>query len=41
MDRFNTIAPKQTIGHDTEADSQKYYIDPSGIVVIPRGKSKF
>ena len=22
-------------------DSQKYYIDPSGIIVIPRGKNKF
>ena len=41
MDRFNTISPKQTIGHNLEADAQKYYIDPSGIVVIPRGKSKF
>ncbi len=41
MDRFNTTAPRQTIGHDPEADAQKYYIDPSGIVVIPRGKSKF
>ena len=41
MDRFNTVAPRQTIGHDLEADAQKYYIDPSGIVVIPRGKSKF
>lgn len=41
MDRFNIIAAKQTIGHDMEADSQKYYIDPSGIVVIPRGKNKF
>lgn len=41
MDRFNTTAPHQTIGHDPEADAQKYYIDPSGIVVIPRGKSKF
>lgn len=41
MDRFNTVAAKQTIGHDLEADSQKYYIDPSGIIVLPRGKSKF
>ena len=41
MDRFNTIAPKQTIGYNLEADAQKYYIDPSGIIVIPRGKSKF
>lgn len=41
MDRYNTVAARQTIGHNMEADSQKYYIDPSGIVVIPRGKSKF
>ena len=41
MDRFNTIAPKQTIGINVEEDAQKYYIDPSGIVVIPRGKNKF
>ena len=41
MDRFNTIAAKQTIGINQAADSQKYYIDPSGIVVIPRGKNKF
>ena len=41
MDRYNTISPRQTIGHNLEADSQKYYIDPSGIVVIPRGKNKF
>ena len=41
MDRFNTVAARQTIGHNLEADAQKYYIDPSGIVVIPRGKSKF
>lgn len=41
MDRFNTVAARQTIGHNLDADAQKYYIDPSGIVVIPRGKSKF
>lgn len=41
MDRFNHVAARQTIGHNLEADSQKYYIDPSGIVVLPRGKSKF
>lgn len=41
MDRFNTVAAKQTIGLNMEQDSQKYYIDPSGIVVLPRGKNKF
>ena len=41
MDRFNTTAPRQTIGHDPEFFSFNYYIFCSGIVVIPRGKSKF
>lgn len=41
IDRFNTIPAKQTIGLDQNEDAQRYYIDPSGIVVIPRGKSKF
>ena len=41
IDRFNTILPRQTIGLDQQADAQRYYIDPSGIVVIPRGKRKF
>lgn len=41
IDRFNTIPARQTIGFNQEEDAQRYYIDPSGIVVIPRGKSKF
>ena len=41
MDRFNTIPAQQTIGHDLAQDAQKYYIDPSGIIVIPRGKAKY
>ena len=41
MDRFNTVASKQTIGLNLEADAQKYYIDPSGIIVLPRGKNKY
>lgn len=41
IDRFNTIPSKQTIGWNLDEDAQRYYIDPSGIVVIPRGKSKF
>ena len=41
IDRFNTIPARQTIGFDQEADAQCYYIDPSGIVVLQRGKRKF
>jgi len=40
VDRFNTITAKQ-IGYKPEEDAQMYYIDPSGIVIIPRGRSKF
>jgi len=41
MDRFNHIPANQTIGFNQQEDAQRYYIDPSGIVVIQRGKSKF
>ncbi|MDD4003831.1 MAG: glucose-1-phosphate adenylyltransferase [Elusimicrobiaceae bacterium] len=41
VDRFNVLGPKLTVGHDPAEDAQRYYIDPSGIVVIPRGKTKF
>ena len=39
VDRFNVLGPKITIGHDSDADAQHYYIDPSGIVVIPRART--
>ncbi|MBT3392761.1 MAG: glucose-1-phosphate adenylyltransferase [Elusimicrobiaceae bacterium] len=41
VDRFNIIEANETVGHDSTQDAQKYFIDPSGIVVVPRGKSKF
>ncbi len=37
LDRFNTVAPKTVIGHNPDSDAQNYYIDHSGIVVMPRG----
>lgn len=37
IDRFNTLPPKTEIGHDPDEDAQNHYIDPSGIVIIPRG----
>jgi glucose-1-phosphate adenylyltransferase len=41
-DRFNVMPEKSQIGVDPEKDdSSKYYIDKSGIVVIPRGRSKW
>ena len=41
IDRFNTLPAGMKVGLDKEQDSQNYFIDPSGIVVIPRGKTKF
>nr|MDA8129868.1 sugar phosphate nucleotidyltransferase [Elusimicrobiota bacterium] len=41
MDRYNTIEARTTIGFNADQDAQSYYIDPDGIVVIPRGISKW
>lgn len=37
VDRFNTIEAGQRIGFDPTQDHTLYYVDPSGIVVVPRG----
>jgi len=37
IDRFNTIAQRETIGYDSTKDKEKYHLDPSGIVVVGRG----
>jgi glucose-1-phosphate adenylyltransferase len=39
VDRFNTIKPRETIGFKPEFDMQKYHLDSSGIVVLPRGRT--
>ncbi len=41
VDRFNTIEAKTAIGFNPKNDIQRYYMDPDGIVVIPRGISKW
>ena len=41
IDRFNTLGAKTLIGFNHTQDAQHYYIDPDGIVVIPRGISKW
>jgi len=41
MDRYNTIEARTTIGYNSDQDAQHYYIDPDGIIVIPRGISKW
>jgi glucose-1-phosphate adenylyltransferase len=39
VDRYNSIPAKQTIGFDREADAKRFFVDPSGIVVVPRGET--
>ena len=36
VDRFNEIPAKESIGHDPVKDAQKYFVDSSGLVVLPR-----
>src|SRR5262249_285140 len=37
IDRFNIIPAGAEIGHDLAADRRTYHVDPSGLVVVPRG----
>ena len=37
VDRFNIIGSGREIGLDPEEDRQTYHVDPSGLIVIPRG----
>jgi len=37
IDRFNVIPQGKVIGHNPDQDKEKYYLDPSGIVVVGRG----
>ncbi|MBI4051027.1 MAG: glucose-1-phosphate adenylyltransferase [Elusimicrobia bacterium] len=40
IDRYNVIPAQETIGLDLQTDSKRFYVDSSGIVVIPRGPSR-
>ena len=37
VDRYNTIAAGTAIGYDRQEDERRHYVDPSGLVVVPRG----
>ena len=39
IDRFNEIASGSAIGHNPAKDAQRYLVDGSGIIVIPRGET--
>ncbi|MDQ7844362.1 MAG: glucose-1-phosphate adenylyltransferase [Armatimonadota bacterium] len=40
VDRFNVVPPGTRIGEDREADRLRYHVDPSGLVVLPRGQTR-
>lgn len=37
IDRFNIVPADAEIGLDPAADRRRYHVDPSGLVVVPRG----
>ncbi len=37
VDRYNIIPAGREVGYDPDADREHYRVDPSGLVVIPRG----
>ena len=39
VDRFNEIAAKEQVGYNAAKDAQRWFVDASGIVVLPRGKT--
>jgi glucose-1-phosphate adenylyltransferase len=39
VDRFNEIPAKAKIGFDREEDAKRYFVDATGIVVVPRGQT--
>jgi glucose-1-phosphate adenylyltransferase len=40
IDRYNVIPEGERIGEDGDADGRHYHIDPSGLVVVPRGQTR-
>ncbi len=41
VDRHNLLPAGSRIGWDPRADASRFHVDPSGIVVVPRGKTRF
>ena len=37
VDRFNEIPSKLRLGFNAEEDAKRFFVDPSGIVIVPRG----
>ncbi len=41
VDRHNLLPAGARIGWDPQADFAQFHVDPSGIVVVPRGRTRF
>ncbi len=41
LDRYNVVGDGETIGFDPLRDAQRLQVDPSGIVVLPRGQTRY
>jgi glucose-1-phosphate adenylyltransferase len=39
VDRFNELPAKARLGFDADEDAKRWFVDPSGIVVVPRGET--
>ncbi|OGR71776.1 MAG: glucose-1-phosphate adenylyltransferase, partial [Elusimicrobia bacterium GWC2_65_9] len=39
VDRFNEVPAKLKVGFDREDDAKRYFVDPTGIVIVPRGQT--
>ena len=39
VDRFNEIPAKARLGFDRAEDARRWFVDPSGLVVVPRGQT--
>ncbi|NNN06584.1 MAG: glucose-1-phosphate adenylyltransferase [Elusimicrobia bacterium] len=39
VDRFNEIPAKARLGFDRDEDARRWFVDPSGLVVVPRGQT--
>lgn len=40
VDRYNVLPSGTRIGSDPEEDMNRFHVDPSGIVVVPRGRTR-
>jgi glucose-1-phosphate adenylyltransferase len=40
VDRFNAIPEGARLGEDETLDERRYHLDPSGLVVVPRGQTR-